>query len=176
MRVVAATNRDLLGEVRRGALREDLYHRLNVVALKVPPLRERTEDIPSLATHFLRQASARCRRRGSGIDKEALSYLLAYRWPGNVRELENVIQRAVVLGEGDVVSLEDLPETVLDAAGAPERPGALHSSLTSTKRQMILSAWEDAHGDYKQAALKLNIHPNSLLRLMRTLGLRDALR
>ncbi|MBZ5576966.1 MAG: sigma 54-interacting transcriptional regulator [Acidobacteriia bacterium] len=175
VRVVAATNRDLLGEVRRGAFREDLYHRLNVVALHVPPLRERTEDIPALATHFLKGAAARCHRRVSGIAPEAMGHLVAYPWPGNVRELENAIERAVVLGDGDVVAAEDLPETVLDAP-ASQTPGALQSSVTGTKRQLVIRAWEESQGDYKQAALKLNIHPNSLLRLVRTLGLRDVLR
>jgi two-component system response regulator HydG len=176
VRVIAATNRDLLGEVRRGAFREDLYHRLNVVALHVPPLRERAEDIPALAAHFLERASARCRRRVTGIAPDALAHLKAYTWPGNVRELENAIERAVVLGEGETLLPEDLPETVLDAPAAGPTPGALQNSVTDTKRQLILRAWEESHGDYKLAALKLNIHPNSLLRLVRTLGLRELLK
>src|SRR3954451_10542517 len=106
VRVVAATNRDLLAEVRRGAFREDLYHRLNVVALRVPPLRERVADIPALARYFLERAAARCRRRVTGISEEAERCLLAYQWPGNIRELENAIDRAVVLGESDVVQAE----------------------------------------------------------------------
>ena len=177
VRVIAATNRDLLGEVRRGAFREDLYHRLNVVALHVPPLRERSDDIPALAAHFLERASVRCHRRVTRIAPEALSYLKAYPWPGNVRELENAIERAVVLGDGDTLLAEDLPETVLDATGPPPgASGALQNSVTDTKRQLILRAWEESRGDYKLAALKLNIHPNSLLRLVRTLGLREMLR
>ncbi len=177
VRVIAATNRDLLAEVRRGAFREDLYHRLNVVALHVPPLRDRSEDIPALASSFLERASARCRRRVTRISPEALAHLKAYPWPGNVRELENAIERAVVLGESEEVLPEDLPETVLDApAAAPPNPGALQTSVTDTKRQLILRAWEESRGDYKLAAMKLNIHPNSLLRLVRTLGLREALK
>jgi transcriptional regulator with GAF, ATPase, and Fis domain len=176
VRVIAATNRDLPGEVRRGAFREDLYHRLNVVALVAPPLRERAEDIPALAEHFLARACQRCRRRVSSIAPEALAYLKAYAWPGNVRELENAIERAVVLGEGETLLAEDLPETVLDAPVTPAAKGALQSSVTDTKRQLILRAWEESGGDYKLAALKLNIHPNSLLRLVRTLGLREMLR
>jgi len=176
VRVIAATNRDLLGEVRRGAFREDLYHRLNVVALTAPPLRERTDDIPALAAHFLARACQRCRRRVSSIAPEAMAYLQAYSWPGNVRELENAIERAVVLGDGEVLLPEDLPETVLDAPVAPAAKGALQSSVTDTKRQLILRAWEESGGDYKLAAMKLNIHPNSLLRLVRTLGLREMLR
>src|SRR5579871_5609917 len=177
VRVIAATNRDLRAEVRRGAFREDLYHRLNVVALYVPALRERGEDIPALAAHFLERASARCRRRVTQIAPEALAYLRAYSWPGNVRELENAIERAVVLGDGETLLAEDLPETVLDAPAAPAAaPGALQNSVTDTKRQLILRAWEESGGDYKVAAQKLKIHPNSLLRLVRTLGLRETLR
>jgi Nif-specific regulatory protein len=177
VRLIAATNRDLLAEVRGGVFREDLYHRLNVVALHVPPLRERREDIPALASHFLVTAAARCRRRVQGIAPEALAHLVAYPWPGNVRELENAIERAVVLGESDVLLPEDLPETVLDApAPSSAAPGALQGSVTDVKRQLVIRAWEECHGDYKQAAAKLSIHPNSLLRLVRTLGLREILK
>jgi two-component system, NtrC family, response regulator HydG len=179
VRLIAATNRDLAGEVRRGAFREDLYHRLNVVALQLPPLRDRVEDIPALAAHFLERAAARCARRVNGISPEALAHLKAYPWPGNVRELENAIERAVVLGQSDTLLAEDLPETVLDApapqdSGAPQT--ALQSSVSDVKRQLILRAWEQSGGDYKVAAGKLNIHPNSLIRLIRTLGMRESLR
>src|SRR5207248_4571240 len=134
-------------------------------------------DIPALAAHFLERASARCRRRVTQIAPEAMAYLKAYPWPGNVRELENAIERAVVLGDGETLLPEDLPETVLDATGAAaSAAGALQSSVTDTKRQLILRAWEESGGDYKLAAAKLNIHPNSLLRLVRTLGLREILK
>ena len=177
VRVIAATNRDLQAEVRRGAFREDLYHRLNVVALHVPALRERSEDIPALAAHFLERAAERCKRHVTEIAPQAMAHLKAYPWPGNVRELENAIERAVVLGEGEALLPEDLPESVLDAPGATAAaPGALQTSVTDTKRQLILRAWEESRGDYKLAALKLNIHPNSLLRLVRTLGLREVLK
>jgi Nif-specific regulatory protein len=175
LRLIAATNRDLLAEVRRGAFREDLYHRLNVVSLHLPPLRDRSEDIPALAAHFLELATARGSRRVKGISPEALAHLMAYPWPGNVRELENAIERAVVLGQSEMLLAEDLPETVLDAP-APQAPGALQASVTDVKRQLIQRAWEESGGDYKLAAAKLNIHPNSLIRLIRTLGLRESLR
>jgi two-component system response regulator HydG len=175
LRLIAATNRDLAAEVRRGAFREDLYHRLNVVALQLPSLRERSEDIPALAAYFLERAAARCARRVRGISPEALAHLLAYPWPGNVRELENAIERAVVLGQSETLLAEDLPETVLDAP-APQEAGALQTSVTDVKRQLILRAWEEGGGDYKVAAAKLNIHPNSLIRLIRTLGLRESLK
>jgi len=175
VRLIAATNRDLSAEVRRGAFREDLYHRLNVVALQVPPLRDHAEDIPALARHFLEQAAVRCRRRVSAISPEAERYLMSYSWPGNVRELENAIERAVVLGQSDVLLPEDLPETVLESANVPEVPGALQSSVTESKRQLIVEAWRQSNGDHNQAAARLNIHPNSLRRLIRSLHLRDVL-
>jgi two-component system response regulator HydG len=175
LRLIAATNRDLAAEVRRGAFREDLYHRLNVVALQLPPLRDRSEDIPALAVHFLERAAARSSRRLRGISPEALAHLVAYPWPGNVRELENAIERAVVLGQSETLLPEDLPETVLDAP-APQEAGAMQASVTDVKRQLILRAWQEGGGDYKLAAAKLNIHPNSLIRLIRTLGLRESLK
>jgi Nif-specific regulatory protein len=175
VRLIAATNRDLSAEVRRGAFREDLYHRLNVVALHVPPLRDHAEDIPALARHFLEQAAVRCRRRVSAISPEAERYMMTYSWPGNVRELENAIERAVVLGQSDVLLPEDLPETVLESANVPEVPGALQSSVTESKRQSIMEAWRQSNGDHNQAAARLNIHPNSLRRLIRSLHLRDVL-
>ena len=174
LRLIAATNRDLAAEVKRGAFREDLYHRLNVVALRLPPLRDREEDIPALAEHFLERAAARCGRNVRSISPEAMAHLNAYPWPGNIRELENAIERAVVLGQGETLLAEDLPEAVLDAPVAQAR-GALHASVTDAKRQMIVRAWEDSGGNYKAAAAKLNIHPNSLIRLIRTLGLRESL-
>ncbi len=175
VRVIAATNRDLAAEVRRGAFREDLYHRLNVVALRVPPLRERPGDILPLARYFLNQACARCRRRVVGISPEAERYLAAYVWPGNVRELENAIERAVVLGQSDVLLPEDLPETILDAAAVAAVPGALQTSVTQTKRELIRAAWRESGGDHNRAAARLKIHPNSLRRLIRMLNLRDSL-
>jgi Nif-specific regulatory protein len=176
IRLLAATNRDLAAEARRGAFREDLFHRLNVVALSVPPLRDRRDDIPALARHFLELSAARCHRRVAGISPEAERYLLHYSWPGNIRELENAIERAVVLGQSDTLLAEDLPETVLESAAIPEVPGALQSSLAATKRQAILAAWQEAGGVHERAAELLNLHPNSLRRLIRTLKLRDVLR
>jgi transcriptional regulator with GAF, ATPase, and Fis domain len=176
VRLIAATNRDLAGEVRRGAFREDLYHRLNVVALKTPLLRERPQDIPLLARHFLARAAARCRRRVDGISAEAERFLVAYSWPGNVRELENAIERAVVLGESAQILPEDLPESVFETAGPPDLAGEYQASVGDAKRESIIRAWTEARGDYKAAASRLGLHPNSLLRLIRNLGLRDVLK
>jgi transcriptional regulator with GAF, ATPase, and Fis domain len=115
VRLIAATNRDLAAEVKKGSFREDLYHRLNVVAIRTPPLRDRAQDIPVLARHFLETSAVRCRRRPPILSEEAEQLLMAYSWPGNIRELENAIERAVVLGQGEQVTAEDLPETILDA-------------------------------------------------------------
>lgn len=176
VRLIAATNRDLAAEVRRGVFREDLYHRLNVVALRTPPLRERREDILPLARHFVAQAGARCGRRVEGISNEAGECLQAYGWPGNVRELENAIERAVVLGEAATILVEDLPESLLESSVAPEVAGAYQASVGDAKRDSIVRAWTEAGGDYKIAAQRLGLHPNSLLRLVRNLGLRDMLK
>jgi transcriptional regulator with PAS, ATPase and Fis domain len=175
VRLVAATNRDLAAEVQRGAFREDLYHRLNVVALRVPPLRERPGDILPLARYFLDRAAPRCGRAIKGITPETEECLMAYTWPGNVRELENAIERAVVLGDTEWIQPEDLPETVLEHGAPAQPPGALSNSVADNKRQLIMAAWRQSGGDHDRTAERLNIHPNSLRRLIRTLKLRDAL-
>jgi transcriptional regulator with GAF, ATPase, and Fis domain len=177
VRLIAATNRDLAAEARRGAFREDLYHRLNVVALRTPPLRDRRDDIPALAQHFLERAAARCRRRVTSISPDALRVMLRYGWPGNVRELENAIERAVVLGMEESIQTEDLPETLLEAPVSPAGPGGESQDiLGDAKRDAIMRAWGEANGDYKGAAKLLGVHPNSLLRMIRNLGIRDQLR
>src|SRR5471030_1398128 len=175
VRMVAATNRDLQAEVRAGSFREDLYHRLNVVTLRVPPLRDRPGDIPALARYFLDRAAARCHRRVGAISPEAERYLTNYSWPGNIRELENAIERAVVLGTSDLILPEDLPETILEKAAPAGAPAeAFHDAVRESKKQLIIGAMEQASGNYTEAA-RLNIHPNSLRRLIRSLNLRDVL-
>jgi transcriptional regulator with GAF, ATPase, and Fis domain len=172
IRVIAATNRDLADDVREGRFREDLYHRLNVVNLHSPPLRERHDDIPLLANYFLRRSSERCKRHVLGLSNEAGSMLATYSWPGNVRELENAMERAVVLGVSEWVLPEDLPENLLE--GAPSDASArYHLSVGQAKREAILDAYTQGNGDYKQAAKLLGLHPNYLLRLVRNMGLRD---
>ncbi|HEX4770158.1 MAG TPA: sigma 54-interacting transcriptional regulator [Bryobacteraceae bacterium] len=172
IRVIAATNRDLGVDVREGRFREDLYHRLNVVCLHSPPLRERRDDISLLARHFLQRSAARCKRQVNGLAPEAEELLQQYSWPGNVRELENSMERAVVLGVSDLVLPEDLPETLLESA--PESAGTrYHSSVGQAKREAILDAYVQGGGDYKHAAKVLGLHPNYLLRLVRNLSLRD---
>jgi two-component system, NtrC family, response regulator HydG len=177
IRLIAATNRNLTEEVKHGTFREDLYHRLNVVTIRTPPLREHREDIPKLAKHFAAAAAARCARRIEGLSPEAERYLADYSWPGNVRELENAMERAVVLGaDSGWIRPEDLPETLLEGA-APRgvNPAAFISNVADAKKDSIIRAWKEANGDYKVAAAILGLHPNSLLRLIRNLNLRDVL-
>src|SRR5213078_4330545 len=137
---------------------------------RVPPLRERPDDVLPLARYFLDRAARRCGRKVTGLSPEAENWLTAYNWPGNVRELENAIERAVVLGETEIIQAEDLPETVVESA--PPTEGALHSSVSDAKRQSILSTWRQCGGDHNLTAEKLHIHPNSLRRLIRVLNLR----
>jgi Nif-specific regulatory protein len=171
-RLIAATNKKLSEAIESGEFRKDLYYRLNVVTLTMPALRDRTEDIPQLAEHFLSKASRKCKTRMKSLSEEAKACLIKYDWPGNVRELENAIERAVVLGSGNVVLPEDLPETILEAGVLSDGSAKYHRSMKETKRQMIAQALQHAHGSYVDAAKSLGIHPNSLLRLMRNLNVK----
>ena len=173
IRLVAATNRNLSEAVKAGSFRNDLYYRLNVVALNVPPLRERREDISVLADHFAAKASRKCGMRAKPLSSEALGCLMHYDWPGNVRELENALERALVLGSTDSILPDDLPEAVLEAgATTPASTDRYHGSIKETKKQLILQALHRANGSYIEAAKALGMHPNSLLRLIRTLDLK----
>ncbi len=172
IRIIAATNRDLAADVAEGRFREDLYHRLNVVALQSPPLRDRKEDIPRLAEFFLRRSAERCKRHVDGLSPEVQHMISQYSWPGNVRELENAMERAVVLGVSEMVLPEDLPETLLEAAPR-DTEAKYHHSVGQAKRDAILDAYVQGNGDYKQAAKLLGLHPNYLLRLVRNLELRE---
>ena len=162
VRIVAATNRDLPAEVRAGRFREDLYYRLNVVQIRVPPLRERREDILPLADHFLARFAAEHQRPGLRLSREARRRLDEYDFPGNVRELENLIERAVALSSGDEVTLDALP---VPLRGAPALPPdgplpqnfSLEAHLSSIERQLIDRALAEARGVKKDAAAKLGL-------------------
>ena len=177
IRLITATNKDLEAAVSAGTFRQDLYYRLNVVGLEMPPLRDRQEDIPLLANYFAAKYGEKCNRRITGISAEAQQRLLGYDWPGNVRELENAIERAVVLGTTDRILLEDLPESVLESEPAATAPGTkYHEAVAQTKRQIILGAMQQAKGSYTEAAKLLGVHPNYLHRLIRNLNLKDQLK
>ncbi len=174
VRVVAATHRDLERMIREGTFREDLYYRLNVITLVLPPLRERREDIPLLASHFAALTSRRLGRPAAGFTPEARACLQRYAWPGNVRELANAVERAIVLGEGDLIRPEDLPETLLEAGPPPGAEGArYHEALAEAKKRLIQDTLAEAQGNVTRAAALLGLHPNYLHRLLSSLGLRS---
>ena len=174
VRLIAATNKSLADAVQEGRFRGDLYYRLNVVSLTMPPLRERREDIPALARCFLEKISKKTNSRRKELSPEALAALMQYDWPGNVRELENAVERALVLGPADIVLEEDLPEAVLETAlpAIPDKAKYL-GAVKESKKQLVLQALDQAKGHYVEAAKILGIHPNSLLRLIRNLGLKS---
>ena len=172
IRLIAATNVDLNEASHAGKFRQDLYYRLNVVSLEVPPLRTRPEDIPLLAAFFTARYSEKVNRRVAGISPKARACLLRYPWPGNVRELENAIERAVVLGSTELILPEDLPDSILEETASSEEPiTALHEGIREAKKKLIEQAIEQANGNYTEAAGILGVHPNHLFRLIRTLKL-----
>jgi len=176
IRLIAATNRDLNDAVRTGQFRQDLYYRLAVVRLTMPPLRERREDIPMLTRHFVQKYAKRSKVKPKPVSREAMAALVNYEWPGNVRELENAIERALVMGSADMVRLEDLPESLLEQESAAEmHEGKYHASVKELKKQLIIDAVEQTRGNYVEAAAILGVHPNYLHRLIRNLGLKEAL-
>ena len=178
IRLVAATNKDLEQAIAAGIFRRDLFYRLNVVELAMPPLRQRPEDISLLANYFASKHGEKCNRKILGVSPEAQARLFSYEWPGNVRELENAIERAVVLGATDHILPEDLPEAILESEAAATTIPAprYHEAVTQTKKQIILSAMDQAKGSYTEAAKLLGVHPNYLHRLIRNLNLREQMK
>jgi transcriptional regulator with GAF, ATPase, and Fis domain len=177
VRIIAATNRNLQEQVKKNAFREDLFFRLNVVRINVPPLRERKVDIPLLAQYFVNKYSEKCNRRVSGVSRGARRILDNYEWIGNVRELENAVERAVVLGSTDVILPEDLPEEIIGSSKLHEAGASdFHEQLLEAKRKIVITALLDAKGNYSEAAHALGIHVNNLHRLIRSLGIREELK
>jgi DNA-binding NtrC family response regulator len=170
VRIVAATNRDLEAAVKEGRFREDLYYRLNVIPIVLPPLRDRKEDIPELTGFFMRRFSAETKKSFVEITKEAEGKLLGYDWPGNVRELANVIERAVVLGQGPKLTVQDLPSRIV-AGESPGRSTALsyRDDVTAYRRELIMRALMLTKGNRAAAAKALGLEPNYLSRLIKTL-------
>jgi transcriptional regulator with GAF, ATPase, and Fis domain len=174
VRVIAATNRDLAAAAADGTFRQDLWYRLNVVSLTMPPLRERRGDIPVLAAHFVAKYG---RGRPVTLSAEAITLLASHDWPGNVRELENAIERAVVLGASDRIVADDLPESLVENAGGAAAGGETtmyHQGVAEVKRRLILGALDRSGGNYTAAARLLGLNPTYLHRLLRNLQLRDA--
>ena len=171
LRVIAATNKNLEEAIEAGEFRQDLYYRLNVVSLEMPPLRDRREDIMLLANYFADKYGTRCNRKLKGFSPEARACLTSYDWPGNVRELENAVERAVVLGTTDQILAEDLPEALLEREGTVAAPTNYHVAVAQTKKQIILDAMDQASGNFAAAAKLLGVHPTYLQRLVRNLNL-----
>ena len=164
IRVVAATNKPLADEIKAGRFREDLYYRLNVVTVELPALRERRQDIPDLVQHFLttRQVGSTPHR----IQPEALQALVLYNWPGNVRELANVLERAQIMAENESITLDDLPDNVVDAFPASTRGGADPHLLRETERRHVLAVLQQEKGNKVHAARILGISRRALYRLI----------
>jgi two-component system nitrogen regulation response regulator NtrX len=172
VRVLAATNKNLPEEIRRGSFREDLYFRLAVVPIPVPPLRDRPEDIPLLAAHFLREASARFGRKPKSLSPAAIEALQAYRWPGNVRELKNLIERLMILSPADEIRREDLPAEMRDGVGESIPPGApLREARDDFERRYILAALKRHRGNVSRAAEALDLERSNLYRKLRAYGI-----
>ena len=178
VRVVTATNRDLEEDVQAGRFREDLFYRLNVVNLTVPPLRDRQEDIPLLAQHFLEKYARRNRKTVKGFVPLAMDMLLKYGWPGNVRELENAIERAVILLSGEHVTEKQLPlrivrehprhETAADT-NIPATDGT--RTLGEMEKEAIVATLDAADGNKSEAARRLGISRKTLHNKLKTYGL-----
>ena len=171
-RVVAATNKNLESAIKTGEFRQDLYYRLNVISVASPPLRERRDDIPVLALYFANKYAAKCKRGFKGIAAEARSLLMQYSWPGNVRELENAIEHAIVMGLTDEILPEDLPDALLEEQSPELATARYHHTINQTKKQLVLSALDEAKGSPADAARLLGIHPKYLHRLIRNLNLK----
>jgi len=179
VRVVAATNRDLGAMIKAGAFREDLYYRLAVVPVTLPPLRERPGDVRALCEHFLVKLAPRAGRRVLGLSPEALALLERHRWPGNVRELENALAQALVFAEGEVIQPEDLPEGLRQAPPAPALPvpggdRGLNEILEELERQLVQAAWQKAGGVKAEAARLLGLGPSALASKLEKHGLAKA--
>jgi len=162
VRVIAATNRDIEKAIREEKFREDLYYRLNVVSIVIPPLRERKEDVPGLLDHFLKKYGAENRKEISGISAEVRDLLLRYAYPGNVRELENIIERAVVLSKKGVVTVADLPLHVRNTTtegrlAAPQLKGSLNETIDTVERGLIIEALKESGGIQTRASERLGI-------------------
>ncbi len=168
--MLAATHRDLEALVRGGRFRDDLYYRINVVTITLPPLRERREDIPLLIDHFVRTFAAKNEKPIRGLTREAREALLRYDYPGNVRELENLIERAVVLTRDDVIDLSDLPLSLLESEGDVEE-GSLTATVEGLERRMIREAMARAGGVQTRAAELLGVSERVLRYKLKKYGL-----
>jgi len=163
-RIIAATNKDLESEVKAGRFREDLYYRLNVIPIRVPPLRDRKEDIPLLVDYFLRKYTEENQKFVKGVDKRAMEALMKYSWPGNIRELENTIERAVVFARHETIAIKDLPQKIastvtetIDEPGPEELKDITNLKLSDLEKIAILNALKSENWNQTRAAKRLGI-------------------
>jgi transcriptional regulator with PAS, ATPase and Fis domain len=178
VRLVSATNRDLEQAIAQGQFREDLYYRLNVFPIHMPPLRDRAEDIEPLAEHFVRRYSRSCGKKISGVADAALDKLLGYPWPGNVRELENVIERACILAKGAAIEAEDLDfgrrlQKLTGSIGGPAASGDLPGQLEELEKRRLGEALAKHRGRKSEVARELGINRSTLYYRLKKLGLEE---
>jgi DNA-binding NtrC family response regulator len=173
-RIILASNRDISEEVRQGRFREDLYYRINVVAIELPPLCERVGDVRLLAEHFLRMYSAQHNRSKLGITDEAIEYLERYPWPGNIRELENIIERATLLSKGKFIGPEDLPDSIKREQSRQTKQYksmSLKEALAEPEKEIIRQALQANHWNRQETAKALDINRTTLFKKMKHYGL-----
>jgi DNA-binding NtrC family response regulator len=180
VRIIAATNTDLQAAVRQGTFRDDLYYRLNVIVIKIPPLRERAEDIPLLSRHFMRKFGEENQRDGLSMDASALKILMEYPWPGNVRELENAIERAVVLSLGNAITPDLFPKNVtMPYLELPDRfaqdNASLKERVSNFEKAIILAALEKTDWNQKKAAQLLSVNATTLSEKLKRFKIRERL-
>ena len=173
VRLVAATNRDLRKEIEEGRFREDLFYRLNVVNIHIPPLRERQDDIPLLTAHYLKQFAEENGKKIEGIDNKARSALYSYSWPGNIRELRNTIESAVVLCRGDILGLDDLPPNIVESHDDRWVRIPTGSTLAEAEREMIKATLLAEKGNKSKAADVLGIGRKTLHRKLEEYNISD---
>lgn len=173
VRIVAATNRDLESMVHEGTFREDLFYRINVVTVQLPPLRDRRQDIPHMVERMIRTLALQNGRSLNGVSQRALNLLVGYRFPGNVRELENIIERAVILAKRPIITEEDLPGFVLATGTAETAQNTLDEQLESLERRLILEALEETRGNQSRAAALLGITERRLRSRLERLNLEN---
>lgn len=176
VRILAATNRDLKQEVEAKRFREDLYYRLNVVPISLPPLRERREDIPALVDHFLRELNPLFHKDFVTVSPEAMDCLMRYQWPGNVRELKNVLEKAILLGEGSSILITHLPEEIVAPRSGRPVLGANRASLDDLEREHIVQVLREVKWNQSKAAELLGIHRNTLRNKIERFNLREETR
>jgi DNA-binding NtrC family response regulator len=173
IRVISASNRNLTELVQQGRFREDLYYRINVVQMHIPPLRERHEDIPLLANHFLQVAARQFNRKANAFSTLALRSLEEYGWPGNVRELENAVKRAVVMVDGETVEIWHLPAPILPAGEGPSLARSYEEELRQFKRRLIMRKLRECGWQKAETARALGIARGYLHRLINQLDIRQ---